>query len=211
LFWKILKSLAFSDIRMNKAYLALGLSIVFFMAGSILFFERKPAPAPEVVTRQEMVVVLKNRGVMADLPSTDQGTVIVKFAAQVSDVLIGGLAPDRVMLFRSSAIKDLSMAYLYDSKSLVAGMPPLKSDAVELLDGKEHEIAYTFKEGEMQMLFFDGRKLAESMYHAHSDNPITGFVTGLKRSERGVFVESGTGADVTITDRAMSEEELLNR
>jgi len=165
---------------------------------SILFGQK-------VERRLETVVVLREVGKYTDLPNKEQGTVVVALRAADSEIDVGETTPSRVQLFRSKLVEGLAIDYLYEEKYIVSGIPKLKSAEVSLFDGNLHQVAYTFKRGEKQQLYFDGQLMAEGEYNPATKLTITGFLVKLPENE---VKESVAGTSVVIYDRAMSEEEI---
>jgi hypothetical protein len=151
----------------------------------------------------ETVVVLREIGKYTDLPNKDVGTVVVDLKASEDELTLGGTIPTRVQLFRSKIVEGLSIEYIYGEKRIVSGMPRLSSSAVSLFDGNLHHIAYSFKRGEKQQLYFDGNLVAESVFEPTEKTP-TGFVVKVPENE----VSKDMAAGFEFYDRAMSQDEI---
>ena len=153
--------------------------------------------------RIETVVVLREIGKYTDLPNRDVGTVVVDLKATEEELNLGETVPTRVQLFRSRLVEGLSIDYIYGEKRIVSGMPQLSSPEVSLFDGNDHHIAYSFKRGEKQQLYFDGKLVAESAFEPGAKT-LTGFLVSVPENE----ISENMGAGYEFYDRAMGPEEI---
>ena len=112
-----------------------------------------------------------------DFPSEEAGTLDgwVSLNPQI-------VTEDVVVLFSSGKIPGLAIVYYPKEKRVVAGMPPLIAENVELLDGKEHNIIYTFQKDGQQAFIVDNTLLAIGTYQPYQHNGITGMAVGVSEN-----------------------------
>lgn len=82
-----------------------------------------------------------------------------------------------IILFSSSKIPGLAIVYYPFEKRILAGLPPMIGESVDLIDGKNHHIIYSFEEGGQQALFIDEKVVASGNYQSYQ-NQMTGMVIG---------------------------------
>jgi hypothetical protein len=173
----------------------LGLGMVVF---SMVFGHK-------VETKLETVVVLREIGKYTDLTNKDIGTVNIALKAIDSEINVGDTPPTKVQLFRSKLVDGLSIDYLYGSKTLVSGMPKISGPGENLFDGNLHYVAYSFRKGDKQALYIDGKKIAEGSYNPATQASIGGFLVSEPVDE---LENDKVAVSVSYYDKVLSAEEL---
>ncbi|MFH1275533.1 MAG: hypothetical protein ABIH82_00315 [Candidatus Woesearchaeota archaeon] len=142
----------------------------------------KEEPQTEVVT--ETVT-----GTINDFPSDQAGTL--NGYLQVDPNMP---VENTIVLFSSAKISGLAMVYYPKQKRVVVGMPPMVADNVDLFDGKEHNVIYTFEKEGMQAFFIDKQIVVSGNYKPYSGAGITGMVIGISENiVSGLFDEVVVG------------------
>jgi len=159
--------------------------------------------ASKLEQKKETIIILKEQDIYPDLTQSNEGTVIVDFKAVDQDVNVGGVLPTKILLFRSRKVSGLVIYYLYNEKKIQGGLPKITTPKVNLLDGVLHQIAYTFKKGDKQRIYFDGEKISESNYIPLL--PITGFA--IKSQGEEISTDKGN-INFEVYDRVLTEEEI---
>ncbi len=109
-----------------------------------------------------------------DFPSTEEGTL----SGWMEGVYPKEPIDKEIVLFSSAKIPGLAIVYYHEENKLIAGTPKMNADGITLFDGEKHHLAYTFKRGGPQILFYDGQQVAASEFQHHLPTSITGMVTG---------------------------------
>jgi hypothetical protein len=161
---------------------------------------------PKIERKVETVVVLRENGVYPDLMNTNEGTVVINFRAKEEDVNVGDAVPTKIQLFRSKNINGLGVYYMYEQKLLIAGLPVITSPPSTLLDGNMHQVAYTYKKDDRQMIYLDGNVIAESRYNPGSPDAISGFL--VKQIQNEVDSDKGD-SEYHVYSRVLSADEIM--
>ncbi len=110
-----------------------------------------------------------------DFPSSDQGT----FSGWINEKYFKEPIDNKVVLFASVRVPGVALTYYPNEKQLVGGTPEMTARNVLLFDGKKHQIAYTFKKGGKQSLFYDGKLMEKSNFQFYNKDQLTGMFIGL--------------------------------
>jgi len=135
------------------------------------------------------------------LPSTDEGTIVlwtkppVEIFDQFSD------ARDYIIFFSSTNIPGLRIVYNLQTRTFEAGTPLMSSPEIDIFDGKNHQLVYTYKKGLEQAIFLDGVKVDSSGFRPMEISKVTGMAVALPMLDE-VDV---TGLEVAVYDRYMGE------
>ncbi|MBU0628400.1 MAG: hypothetical protein KKC75_04365 [Nanoarchaeota archaeon] len=130
--------------------------------------ERKPAE-PDYVD-----IMFDNKG--GDVPNVNEGTLIMFTKIDMSSIFINPSQRLRyVVLFSSKVVDGFGIKYNFIDSTLEAGLPLIKAETINLLDGNMHQIGYTFKKDVGQELYLDGIKVASGMFTGEKIGGVTGF------------------------------------
>ncbi len=109
------------------------------------------------------------------------------------------------MLFNSKKIQGLAIYYLNTLRLIEGGMPTMTTPQLDLLDGVFHEIAYTFKKGDEQRIYFDGKRISKSKYFPTTIAPFSGFAV---KEEKNILYAGKWDIMLEVYDRMLTEEEI---
>jgi len=115
---------------------------------------------------------------LVDFPNTEAGTF-----GGILKATYGKQPPEEVLvLFASVKIPGLTILYYPYQRQLVAGTPQMVAEDVALFDGREHELYYTFKNGDKQILYCDQKPIAISKFVLPEKNLLSGMVIGAEEN-----------------------------
>lgn len=156
--------------------------LVFVKFASILG-ENKPEKEEEL----DLAVKLNLEG---DFPNPEEGTAVFNIRLFMDNIILKSKrVPKYVIFAESETIPRLIFRYNLHNSVFEGGLPLIRSEEVVFLDGNIHEVAYTFKRGGKQKIFFDGKEVASGDFDA-SKIGITGFaVSGFKGDFEIIDVE----------------------
>ena len=137
-------------------------------------------------------------GPIPDLPSPEEGTVMFWIQAESIPPFI-----DTITLFSSTKVEGLGIHYKNQKRTLEAGLPVMESMIIPFSDGQAHNIAYTFKAGEKQELYFDGQVIAAGVYRGPTFS-LTGAVVGTAGGQEDEHV-----SNMVFFNKKMSQEEII--
>lgn len=117
------------------------------------------------------------------LPETTQ---IQDFASIEQGTFTGNLKPNYfkepidqvIVLFASAKIPGLMLIYYPQGKQLIGGTPQMAVNGINLFDGVEHQIIYSFEKGGQQVIVYDGKPVVSSPFLLYKDL-MTGMVAGI--------------------------------
>ncbi len=132
----------------------------------------------------------------ADIKQENEGTIIFDFSLPRSLFMVGNKSADYLMFLNSETVDGLKVGYDVKEEALFAGLPTLRTKKINIMDGEQHSLSYTFHKGkEVQALYLDGVKLIEGEYSGKKqDSLITGFATYGKWD----MIESPVSIDVRV-------------
>lgn len=110
-----------------------------------------------------------------DFPSSEEGT----FSGWVKESYFKEPIDEKVVLFSSGRIPGLVLIYYTKENKLIAGLPQMSAENIFLFNDQRHHLAYTFKEGGWQFLYYDGKQVATSEFQPYPQTEITGLATGI--------------------------------
>lgn len=100
-----------------------------------------------------------------DFPGSEQGLFILKVRIDpIKLVEQFHKVPKYIVFFESKIIPSVLLRYNLLDGVLEGGSPFIRSGQVNLLDGSQHEVKYTFRAGRGQAIFFDGKKVAQDLF-----------------------------------------------
>ncbi len=147
-------------------------------------------------------------GMSADLPNEEEGSIIWWTKPEMSIFKEFKGMKKFLVMYVSKRLNGLVIAYDFDDENLVGGTPLMHTPKINFFDGKPHQIAYTFKKGGLQAIYFDGTKLAETAYRELVLDSVSGFaVHSVDADALPSAAKEGIG-DEAIYDKALSEDEL---
>ena len=145
-------------------------------------------------------------GITADLPNDKEGTIIWWTKPEMSVFKEFKYTKEYLIMFVSKSVPGVIIAYNFPEENIQGGTPIMHTPKVVFFDDKPHQIGYTFKQGGLQSLYFDGNKLAETGFELLSLDSISGYVvkdiTGFPKTLQGNI------AKTEVFDRALTEAEL---
>lgn len=102
---------------------------------------------------------------IVDLPNKEQGTVIFEFNFPSAGFKVGNKSADVLMFLDSKTLPGLQMGYNIQEKTIIAGLPMITSEEINLIDGSPHKLAYAFNRDKgKQWIYFDGKTIAEGQF-----------------------------------------------
>jgi hypothetical protein len=187
-----------AGIRTSLMFLLVA-SLVVFAAGSLVVHLR----SDDKITGQTISASVTNTIRVPDssqpLPNPDEGTIVlwtkppVEIFGQFSD------ARDYIIFFSATNVPGLRIVYNMNAKRFEAGTPLLVSQPIDIFDGQNHQLAYTYKKGLGQKIFLDGVEVASSEFRPMKISQVTGFAFA---------VQSAPEADIAGTAVAMYDHYL---
>ena len=148
-------------------------------------------------------IMMDNKG--GDVPNINEGTLIMLAKIDMSKILINPSQRLRyIVLFSSKTIDGFGVRYNFIDSTLEAGLPLIKAETINLLDGNMHQIGYTFKKGAEQELYLDGVKVASGAFTGKETVGITGFAV----KELTEPIPAGQEINAEYVGRQLSGEEL---
>ncbi|MFH1641800.1 MAG: hypothetical protein ABIC04_02780 [Nanoarchaeota archaeon] len=153
----------------SKNYLAW---FVIALAGLIIYsFAQNPITG-NVVKDEIIVIEFPTTG---DFANDKEGTVTLNLAFPEASFKVGEQSADMLVLLKSKTIAGLDIAYYPKEKRLTGGLPTISTEGVSLLDGKMHDLSYTFnKDLNLQSLAIDGNVLVSGKYTGKQEKIPTG-------------------------------------
>src|SRR3989338_7213405 len=114
---------------------------------------------------------------ISDFKNTEQGGINFGFSFPDAAFKVGEKEADFLLFLESETIPGLNIGYDPQEKKIKGGLPILVSPEVNILDGKNHNIIYTFHRGYgKQMIVLDDAVLVEGMFSGeNSAESITGY------------------------------------
>ena len=96
-----------------------------------------------------------------DFPNLKEGTAVFNVRLLMDQIILKyKKVPKYIIFTESTAIPGLVFRYNVHDSVFEGGLPLVRSEEVIFLDGNVHEVAYTFKAGGKQRIFFDGEEVA---------------------------------------------------
>ncbi|MBS3113274.1 hypothetical protein J4418_04280 [Candidatus Woesearchaeota archaeon] len=147
-----------------------------------------------------------------DIGNKERGTITINMDSNHYNQMILEKKDRNVkslIFFSSKVMPGLEIRYNIKEQVFEAGIPPFKSTSVELLNGQQHTLAFTYQLGEKQAIYFDGQNIGYRPFVSYNRDQISGFaIKGYGTEE--IIVES-LASKMRIADYVISEEELLAR
>jgi hypothetical protein len=152
-----------------------GIAVVFSLLVLFGLLEGKITGNTVKEDKQEKTVIYFPT--TADFPNTEEGTVVFNFGFPASSFKVGNKTADILMLLNSERVIGLKIGYAVNENKFYAGMPLISSPEIKILDGNNHNFAYTFnRKMKKQAIFFDGKLLAEGEFTgARGTDMFTGY------------------------------------
>ena len=129
-----------------------------------------------------------------DFVNPDEGRATFNFRFPAKEFKVGGELADSLMFLDSQTIPELRIPYNQIEKRIYAGIPLLATEEVTILDGKDHEIQYTFNRNQKkQAIFLDGILLVSGEFTGEL-NAFTGYASYTPK----ILVESPINIEVSF-------------
>lgn len=110
---------------------------------------------------------------ITDFPNGEEGTVVFNLGFPKGAFRIGDKVAEILMFLDSQTIPNLRIVYNTQEKKIYAGLPPLISSEIDILDGQKHELAYMFNRKESkQAIIFDGKPVAHGEYTGKTEKDL---------------------------------------
>jgi hypothetical protein len=192
-----------AGIRTSLMFLLVA-SLVVFAVGSLVVNIR----SENKITGESITVNAKNTIRVPDsnqpLPNPDEGTIVlwtkppVEIFSQFSD------ARDYIIFFTATNVPGLRVVYNIKEKRFEAGTPLLTSPQIDIFDGQNHQLAYTYKKGLGQKVFLDGVEVASSDFRPMKISQVTGFAFAVQSAPEAEIA----GAAVVMYDHYLTQDDL---
>ena len=192
-----------AGIRTSLMFLLVA-SLVVFAAGSLVVHMR----ADDKITGQTISASATNTIRVPDssqpVPNTEEGTIVlwtkppVEIFGQFSD------ARDYIIFFSATNVPGMRIVYNMNAKRFEAGTPLLVSQEIDIFDGQNHQLAYTYKKGVGQKIFLDGVEVASSDFKPMKIADVTGFAFAVQSAPEADIA----GLEVAVYDRSLGPEEI---
>lgn len=102
-----------------------------------------------------------------DFPNPKEGTAIFDMKLLMDNIInVNQMVPKYVMFAESKTVPGLIFRYNVHDSKFEGGLPIMQSSEVKFLDGNKHQVAYSFKVGGKQQIFFDGQEIASGDFDA---------------------------------------------
>ena len=124
--------------------------------------------------------IIEKENNIRDFTSSKEGTFVGTIKANYKEPI-----DNAVVLFASATMPGISIVYEPETKKLIAGSPEMTAENIALFDGKKHQIAYAFKKGNEQQLYYDGLQVAQSKFEWQPDH-----LTGMAIREKAYLSKS---------------------
>jgi hypothetical protein len=189
--------------RTALMFLLLGFLVVFGVASFIANLnDEQKITGQTINVNQHNTIKVPNS--QQEVPNEDEGTIVlwtkppVEIFDQFSDTR------DYIIFFSATNVPGLRIVYNIRDSRFEAGTPLLSSHKVDIFDGSNHQIVYTFKKGVEQAIFLDGVKVNSSDFKPLKITQITGFIIAVQ----SVPDADISGLEVDMYDRYMEADDL---
>lgn len=192
------------SVRTSLVFLLVAFLVLFGVASLIAYLESEGFT--DQVTGNVIIISNSNTIRVPDshqpVPNEDEGTIVlwtkppVEIFDQFSD------ARDYIIFYSSTNLPGVRIVYNMKEHMFEAGSPLLRSPEIDIFDGQNHQLAYTFKKGAAQSMFLDGQLVNTSDFRPLSAAQITGF-TIMVPSISEVDI---AGVEVAAYDRQLTPE-----
>ncbi len=137
-------------------------------------------------------------------PSDTEGTLVLwtKPAVEIFDQFSD--ARDYIIFFSATNIPGLRIVYNLNTQQFEAGTPLLKSTKIDIFDGQNHQLSYTFKKGTEQAIYLDGVKVASSEFRPMAIPELTALMIGIDY----ITEVDIAGIEVAIYDRVLTPDQI---
>lgn len=193
-----------ANIRTAFIFFMLAFLILF---GTASFLANNEAESDDSVTGNIIRITKQNTLKVPDsdqsLPNVDQGTVALwtKPPVQVFDDFSD--EKEYLVFFSATNMPGLRIVYNLKERRFESGSPLLKSPPIDIFDGSNHQLVYTFKEGGRQAMLLDGVKVDESDFRPLKITKVTGFAIAPIIGEVDI-----SGIELAVYDRFVTEDML---
>ena len=114
---------------------------------------------------------------ITDFPNNQEGTMTLNFGFPEASFKVGEKQADVLMFIKSKTIPGLQIGYYPKERKLRAGLPVLETGEVSIIDGKNHQIMYSFsRKDNKQGIFLDGKLLVDGEFTGEKNTMLGGAV-----------------------------------
>ncbi|MFH1063510.1 MAG: LamG-like jellyroll fold domain-containing protein [Candidatus Woesearchaeota archaeon] len=137
-------------------------------------------------------------------PNENEGTLVLwtKPAVEIFDQFSD--SRDYIIFFSATNIPGLRIVYNLNTKQFEAGTPLLRSPTIDIFDGQNHQLSYTFKKGTEQAIYLDGVKVASSEFRPMALPKLTAFMVNVD----SITEVDISGVEVAVYDRALTPDQI---
>lgn len=160
-FNKIISGVSLTTILLILGFVTLG--VMFFQEQEKQLTVNAVLDNPDATKQQLTPAVI-------DFPNKEMGT----FSGFAGEKFFKEPIDKVVILFASAKIPGLAIIYYPEEKKIMAGLPQMVIENVELFNGAKHQIAYTFKNDGKQRFYYDGNLKLETDFKILETNKATG-------------------------------------
>ncbi len=170
------------------------------IVGFIIFLATSNSITNNAVANAEPEPLLLQGHDSVDFGNNEEGTITFRgnFNPELLGLNIESL-PSHIIIFTSERLEGIRIIYNFQDKTLSAGSPIMKTQELNLLDNKIHEVAYSFKDGIGQKLFVDGKEVASGEYNKPKRVVITAFAA----SDYANYQETNMDSTIESSETAM--------
>jgi len=147
----------------NNSFKLVGVILIVFVALGMFIVGNKP--------KEKIIIAFP---IDEDFSNTKEGSAVLDFKFPEKGFKVGDEFADQLVFLDSETIPGLKILYNQKERRIYAGIPPLVTGEITLLDGKPHKLHYTFNE-KQQTISMDGILLASGEYTG-SVTVLTGYV-----------------------------------
>ncbi len=138
------------------------------------------------------------------MPNENEGTIVLWTKPPIEIFEQFDDARDYIIFYSATNVPGLRIVYNIQTKRFEAGTPQLKSPEIDIFDGNNHQLVYTFNKEQGQAIYLDGVKVDESTFKPLKISQVTGFAIALPTIHQ-VDIK---GVEVAVYDRYTGEENL---
>ncbi len=188
-------------------------AFIFFMIaflilfGTASFLANNGAKSDDSVTGNTININKDNTVKVPDsdqsLPNVQEGTISLwtKPPVQIFDEFSD--EKEYLVFFSAMNMPGLRIVYNLKEKRFESGSPLLRSPPIDIFDGQNHQLVYTFRKGGQQMILLDGVKVDESEFRPIEITKVTGFAIAPMIPETSI-----SGVELAMYDRQVTADML---
>ena len=191
-------------------FLLIAFLMLFGTASLVANFQDLTAESDDKITANTIIITKENSlrvpNSNQEIPNDNEGTIVLWTKPPVEIFNQFSNERDYLIFFSSTNIPGLRIIYNMKEKRFEAGTPLLKSPEIDIFDGKNHQLTYTFKKNSKQLLFLDSVKVDESDFRPLKISAVTGLAISV-----GEIKEIDiSGVEIAMYDHYIDENHLEN-